>query len=181
MDKSINQGSWGTVSEMKVRGTLRRSRSLAMLALGVMTVALGGCMALTADDDKADAGLATAENGATRSEALPPDGAAGHSKQQGMATPGRPPALASLTGLTAPALRAALGDPALRYRDSGAELWQYAGSGCVLHVFLYQDNGAFRVSYAEVRVDKPELVHAPTCVSWLPNASAQMLTPTSAH
>jgi hypothetical protein len=166
---------------MGVGGTLRRSRSLAMLALGAMMVALGGCSALTADDAKSDAGLATMESGPGGGQALTPGDAAGRSKLQEMATPGRPPALASLTGLTAPALRAALGEPALRYRDSGAELWQYAGSGCVLHVFLYQDNGAFRVSYAEVRVDKPELVHAPTCVSWLPNASAQMLTPTSAH
>jgi len=47
--------------------------------------------------------------------------------------------------------------------DGPAQLWQYAGSGCVLHVFLYEDNGIFRVSYSEVRIDDPAEAHPPIC------------------
>jgi hypothetical protein len=44
-----------------------------------------------------------------------------------------------------------LGEPGLVRRESPAEVWQYAGTGCVLHVFLYDDepSGTFRVDHLE--------------------------------
>lgn len=72
-------------------------------------------------------------------------------------------ALTQLNGLSAAELKAALGDPTLLRRDGPAQLWQYAGSGCVLHVFLYEDSGIFRVSYSEVRIDDPGEAHPAIC------------------
>ncbi len=80
--------------------------------------------------------------------------------------PQAPPSMLTLTqlnGLSASELKAALGDPTLLRRDGPAQLWQYAGSGCVLHVFLYKDNGSFRVTYSEVRIDDPAEAHPPIC------------------
>ena len=80
--------------------------------------------------------------------------------------PQAPPSVLTLTqlnGLSASELKAALGDPTLLRRDGPAQLWQYAGSGCVLHVFLYEDNGSFRVTYSEVRIDDPAAAHPPIC------------------
>jgi hypothetical protein len=80
--------------------------------------------------------------------------------------PQAPPSVLTLTqlnGLSASELKAALGDPTLLRRDGPAQLWQYAGSGCVLHVFLYEDNGSFRVTYSEVRIDDPAEAHPPIC------------------
>ena len=87
--------------------------------------------------------------------------------------PGGPPTLARLKGLSAAELRAGFGEPTLLRRDGPAQLWQYAGSGCVLHVFLYEDHGAFRVSYAEVRIDDPNPPKPPTCVEWKGRPQAQ--------
>ena len=71
--------------------------------------------------------------------------------------------LTQLNGLSASELKAALGDPTLLRSDGPAQLWQYAGSGCVLHLFLYEDNGTFRVTYSEVRIDDPTVAHPPIC------------------
>ena len=73
------------------------------------------------------------------------------------------PALARLKGLTGSELRTALGDPVLTHRDGPAQLWQYDGRGCVLEVYFYEDQGAFRVSYAEILRDKAADSTAPLC------------------
>jgi hypothetical protein len=145
-----------------------------MLALGVTMLALAGCMSAKTENAESFSGRADDVKSATGDDAA----LAAPGAQTRPLPPSRSPSLASLSGLTAPALRAALGDPVLLHRDGPAQLWQYAGIGCVLHVFLYEDNGAFRVSYAEVRIDNAKLVNPPTCVGWLPNTSAQ-ITPTS--
>ena len=75
-------------------------------------------------------------------------------------------ALDRLKGLSARELSAALGDPTLLSRDGPAQIWQYAGNGCVLHVFLYRDGGIFRVSYSELRIDDPAAALAPACAEW---------------
>jgi hypothetical protein len=89
---------------------------------------------------------------------LQPDGKS--STTQSLPTP------ASLKGLNGSELKAALGEPTLLRQDGSAQLWQYSGSGCVLHVFLYDDHGTYRVSYSQVRVDDPEVANPPTCVEW---------------
>ena len=48
------------------------------------------------------------------------------------------PANASMAGMTGDTLRSLWGDPTLKRTESGAELWQYGGSGgCTLLVYLY--------------------------------------------
>ncbi len=56
-----------------------------------------------------------------------------------------------LVGLAAQALVDVLGSPTLKRRDPPAEVWQYAGRGCVLHLFLYAppDGTALAVAHAE--------------------------------
>jgi hypothetical protein len=83
-----------------------------------------------------------------------------------------PPTPARLRGLSGNELEAALGEPTLLRQDGGAQLWQYSGSGCVLHVFLYDDHGTYRVVYSRVRVDDPEIANPPTCVEWKGKAQA---------
>jgi hypothetical protein len=79
---------------------------------------------------------------------------------------------AGLKGLTATELKAGLGEPTLLRVDGPAQLWQYTISGCVLHVFLYDDRGVFRVTHAEVRIDDPAVSSPPTCAEWKGNPQA---------
>jgi len=83
------------------------------------------------------------------------------------------PVSARLSGLSESELRAALGDPTLLRREGSAQLWQYAGIGCVLHVFLYDNHGAYRVTYSEVHIQDPEVANPPTCVDWKADANAK--------
>ena len=88
------------------------------------------------------------------------------------AAPASTPTLANLKGLTADELRADLGAPSLLRADGPTQLWQYAGAGCVLHVFLDQQSGVLRVAHAETRVDDPSAGSPPTCVAWKGKAPA---------
>jgi hypothetical protein len=86
--------------------------------------------------------------------------------------PSSTPTLAGLKGLTADELRADLGAPTLLRTDGPTQFWQYAGTGCVLHVFLDQQSGVLRVAHAETRVDDPSAGSPPTCVAWKGSAPA---------
>jgi hypothetical protein len=56
----------------------------------------------------------------------------------------------SLNGQTGEALHALWGEPSLKRKDLGSELWQYAGKGCTLLIYLYPSSGgAMTVSHAE--------------------------------
>ncbi len=49
-------------------------------------------------------------------------------------------------------IAAALGDPSLIRRDGPAEVWQYAGRGCVLDLYLYKtESGGFATKHVELR------------------------------
>ncbi len=64
-----------------------------------------------------------------------------------------------LNGLSQRGVRAALGPPAFRRRDKfGSLIWQYYGEGCVLHLFIYDEDGQQRVSHHEVRAPNGEPV-----------------------
>lgn len=67
--------------------------------------------------------------------------------------PGSPPPVdpARLKGLGTAHVRELLGEPGMLRREPPAEVWQYHGLGCVVDVFLYEDNGAQRVTYVQVR------------------------------
>jgi hypothetical protein len=68
-------------------------------------------------------------------------------------TPSAPAAGGSsaIAGISADRLRDLWGEPTLKRSETGAELWQYAGSGnCTLLVYLYPGPGsAMTVSHAE--------------------------------
>jgi hypothetical protein len=44
-----------------------------------------------------------------------------------------------------------LGKPDFRRRDLDAEIWQYRAGICILDLFLYREEGIFRVLHAEAR------------------------------
>lgn len=59
---------------------------------------------------------------------------------------GGPISTGGLRGMSADALRSAWGEPSLKRSETGAEMWQYAGTGnCTLLVYVY--SGA--VTHAE--------------------------------
>jgi hypothetical protein len=79
--------------------------------------------------------------------AMPPEAPAAEPRK-------RAPAAADLVGLSARRVFALFGAPTLLRREPPAEVWQYAGSRCVLFVFLYreigdQGEGEERVLHAE--------------------------------
>ncbi|MBI1211482.1 MAG: hypothetical protein GC190_08465 [Alphaproteobacteria bacterium] len=56
----------------------------------------------------------------------------------------------SLKGQTSDSLHALWGEPSLKRKDLGSELWQYAGQGCTLLIYLYPSaGGTMTVSHAE--------------------------------
>jgi len=68
--------------------------------------------------------------------------------QTAMATPTGPSG--SLSGQSGEALQALWGEPSLKRKDLGSELWQYAGKGCTVLVYLYPSNsGVLTVNHAE--------------------------------
>ena len=55
----------------------------------------------------------------------------------------------TLGGISSAAVKRLLGEPDLRRQEPPAEIWQYRSADCVLEVFLYRDQGQYRVAYAE--------------------------------
>lgn len=58
-------------------------------------------------------------------------------------------------GMASADVTQSLGVPDLRRRESPAEIWQYYGPGCVLDLFLYDDNGVKRVTHTDLRSRVP--------------------------
>jgi hypothetical protein len=60
-----------------------------------------------------------------------------------------------------------LGQPGLIRREKPAEVWQYAGSDCVLHVFLYDDepSGTFRVDHLEATDLQGAMTSTDSCLA----------------
>lgn len=48
-------------------------------------------------------------------------------------------------------LSQAVGHPHMVRRDGPAEVWQYRGEGCVLDLFLYDQEGGLQVKYVDLR------------------------------
>lgn len=69
--------------------------------------------------------------------------------------PPEPPKLEELRGMNSAQLTALLGKPTLMRDEATAQMWQYRGETCVLHLFLYPSGAAAnsekRVQYAEAR------------------------------
>ena len=56
-----------------------------------------------------------------------------------------------LLGMTPPTLLAELGRPPVTRLEAPAEVWQYAGKGCVLDLFLYDQGQGQKVVHYEAR------------------------------
>jgi hypothetical protein len=56
------------------------------------------------------------------------------------------PSREELTGAGPDALLTLLGEPALRRKETGVEMWQYPSMDCVLYVVLYEDAGSYKVA-----------------------------------
>jgi hypothetical protein len=79
-----------------------------------------------------------------------------------------------------------LGKPSLRRGEQDAQVWQYGGASCVLHVFLYRDgaNNPYRVAYVDTvrrqRRDAIEAVDASlqqACLGRLPQRATALNQP----
>ena len=107
----------------------------------IATVVLAGCQTVS-----------STWNGITSPEAPhapPPTAAAPAPTPQTATAPPSAPAT-SLNGQSSEALQALWGEPSLKRKDLGSELWQYAGKGCTVLVYLYPSNaGVLTVSHAE--------------------------------
>lgn len=82
----------------------------------------------------------------------------------------RPP---ELLGLSREQVASLLGTPSLRRREAPAEVWQYVGRSCVLHVFLYQEPNGVRVAHYESAVRSGRRVTARDCYDRLFDESAR--------
>lgn len=56
-----------------------------------------------------------------------------------------------LLGMTPPTLLVELGTPPVTRVENPAEVWQYAGNGCVLDIFLYDQGQGQKVVHYEAR------------------------------
>lgn len=77
---------------------------------------------------------------------LPPERA----MRDGLAGPDAP-GPDRLIGLAAADIRKMLGIPDFKRHDPPAQIWQYKKNGCLLDLFLYQDEGQYRVTHVEAR------------------------------
>ena len=123
------------------------SATLAVVAL-LMTACAGGEAPPEASGKASDtASNATASSAMTKEVAV---GAPGRAPRPAVSAPGAR-RTAQLVGLQGSDLALFLGPPSLVRRDPPAEVWQYAGPGCALHVFFYlgPDAGDYRVVHVE--------------------------------
>lgn len=68
--------------------------------------------------------------------------------------PARPvPTLASLTGVGPAAVRSALGKPAFKRTETGAEIWQYGTGQCRLFVYFYNGEGETAAGLTSAHID----------------------------
>ncbi len=59
-----------------------------------------------------------------------------------------------------------LGEPTLLRQEMGAQVWQYAGSRCVLLLYLYEgEDKAYRVTHVEARPRPGGLSNVDACVA----------------
>ena len=107
------------------------------------TVALVGCQTVSSTWN----GITSPDTPSSAQAPSPP--AAPPPAQTAMVKPATAP-ITSLNGQSGEALQALWGEPSLKRKDLGSELWQYAGKGCTVLVFLYPSNGgALTVTHVE--------------------------------
>ncbi len=114
-------------------------------ALLLATVLLAGCQTVSSTwtDITSSGAHSASQSAAPQTSPSAP--------QTAMVAPSAPTgAPTSLKGQTSEALHALWGEPSLKRKDLGSELWQYAGKGCTLLIYLYPSSGGtMTVSHAE--------------------------------
>jgi len=116
---------------------------MRQFALLIVSVSLAGCQTvnntwsnITSDSASTTTQQQPATQAAPQTAMLPPATSTG--------------ATGSLKGQTGEAVQALWGEPSLRRKDLGSEMWQYAGKGCTLLIYLYPSSGGtMTVSHAE--------------------------------
>jgi hypothetical protein len=73
----------------------------------------------------------------------------------------------SLGGLTSASVKHLFGEPDLRRQEATAQIWQYRSAECVLEIYLYRDDGQYRVAYAETHDRGLVRVSQSTCYTGL--------------
>ncbi len=80
-----------------------------------------------------------------------------------------------LVGLDHTVVRRALGDPLRVRNEMPAQVWQYATGDCIVDLYLYDQDGAWTVTYVEARSHTAESAPTARCLKSLlerPTASA---------
>jgi hypothetical protein len=80
-----------------------------------------------------------------------------------------------LVGLDHAVVRRALGDPQHIRNESPAQVWQYTTGDCIVDLYLYDQDGAWTVTYVEARSHTAEAAPTSRCLKSLlerPTASA---------
>ena len=80
-----------------------------------------------------------------------------------------------LVGLDHAVVRRALGDPLRIRNELPAQVWQYATGDCIVDLYLYDQDGAWTVTYVEARSHTAESAPTARCLRSLlerPTASA---------
>lgn len=85
--------------------------------------------------------------------------------------PAKPARPEDVLGLAADALEKLLGRPELVRRDAPAEVWQYRSNSCVVDLYLYPENAAYRVAFIEARDPSAASMAADRCFDSLPKPS----------
>ena len=62
-----------------------------------------------------------------------------------------PPVASSLVNVSPTALTSKLGAPHFRRTEPSAEIWRYGADGCLLLVFLYEDQTGLRSTHLDAR------------------------------
>jgi hypothetical protein len=173
--RSANISSRRNSAKAATLAASRNARSvcfsfMALIACLLVAGLLAGCaqpQATTAKTGKAKPALTTAAKSPDAAAAADGTQAKGQQTAPEPATGWQGPT--TLVGLGSEDIRAALGAPA-RIRDEDlARIYQYVGGDCVLDLFLYQEAGTYRVTYAEARSVKAESQPVDACLKSMPN------------
>lgn len=149
-------------------GGLRFGLLSAPVTLSVLVVSLllSGC----ATDTPSGPSLAAAPSSATAAQGIDPSASAAAPSlaaglSEGLAgllpEPPRPDNMSlapqaaasgpELVGMTAQQLGGLLGQPRYLRRETPAQVWQYTDRRCILDIFLYPEQGEYRVVHVETR------------------------------
>ena len=75
------------------------------------------------------------------------------------------PAPESLTGVAPEKVRAALGRPAFKRTEPGAEIWQYGAPGCRLFVYFYEEANGLASAHLDARQSTGGSADLTTCLA----------------